>query len=176
VSDPHKYDALREEGRKALERQFHDAAAEVAGRQAAPEKQLADAGRGPGVQSERQATAPEPPFMTDEDRHIAARAALTETLDKQVRENKISHHERRDQLYRFENTPSKLDHTLSAGTPAQDQARTSGRPVGATDRADLVSQQAAARERLNASIERNAAGKAPEKTADLSRKPPTIER
>jgi hypothetical protein len=45
-----------------------------------------------------------------------------------------------------------------------------------TDRADLVSQQAAARERLQASIERNAAGKAPEKTADLSRKPPTIER
>jgi hypothetical protein len=176
VLDPSKYDALR-----ASEAQ---ARAELAAREAAEkahkvaekielksyeplretERQvLTEQAAREAAAAARHVEAPEPPFMTEEDRHEANRAALLEKLDKQVQENKIDSHERRYQISRFEQTGVVPQNEVGH---SQGQARVTSRHLGMTNHADLVSQQAAANERLTAG---------PEKANGPIKKPPGIE-
>jgi len=97
MTDPHKYDVLREAERKAR-----------------ADKELAAA-----------AQAVEQPFLTAEDKIKADRTALTEKLDAKVRAGQITAHDRSQQLQRFEvhgiEPPS---HRLTAiERLAQDEAR-----------------------------------------------------
>lgn len=51
--------------------------------------------------------AQEQPFLTEQDKHEAARAALTQALDEKVLSGKIDRHEAYYQLQRFENNVSE---------------------------------------------------------------------
>lgn len=163
VHEPRNYDALRATERQVLaEQEFVRAGREATVRTERPEPA-----------AERQAQAVEQPVMTHEERHEAARAALSAGLAEQVKDKKIDANERRYLMERFETSGLTPQNDAHAN---HEQARQSSRGLGMTDRADMVSQQAAARERLNQAIDRGAAGQGPDQAPDQSRKPPDIER
>jgi hypothetical protein len=97
MTDPHKYDVLREAERKAL-----------------ADKELSAA-----------AQAVEQPFLTAEDKIKADRAALTEKLDAKVRAGQITAHDRSQQLQRFEvhGTEPQSHRRTAIERLAQDEAR-----------------------------------------------------
>jgi hypothetical protein len=163
VREPRNYDALRDSERKVRSEQEFV----ITGREATVRAEHS----APAAQ--RQAEASEPPFMTHEERHEAARAALIEKLDAGVRSNRIDHHERRYQLQQFETNGLRLQNDAPTH---HDRPRISSRGLGVMDRADLVSQHAAARQRLKQAMARSEAGLTPDRARDPSRKPPGIER